>query len=78
MALDKPNPREEMRPSYNEEAESYRQKIQAFLGEHLPPNWGGLGALDENSRDVFIDEGAPCWQTSCLLCHRLKNMAALG
>ena len=45
-----------MRPSYNEEAESYRQKIQAFLGEHLPPNWSGLVALDENSRDVFIDE----------------------
>ncbi len=45
-----------MRPSYNEEAESYRQKIQAFLGEHLPPNWSGLGALDENSRDTFIDE----------------------
>ena len=45
-----------MRPSYNEEAESYRQKIQAFLGEHLPQNWSGLGALDENSRDTFIDE----------------------
>ena len=68
-----------MRPSYNEEAESYRQKIQAFLGEHLPPNWSGLGALDENSRDTFIDEWrVPAGETSCLLCHGLKNMAALG
>ena len=45
-----------MYPSYSEEAETYRQKVQAFLSEHLPANWSGLGALGETERDVFIEE----------------------
>ena len=45
-----------MYPSYSEEAETYRQKVQAFLSEHLPANWSGLGALGEAERDVFIEE----------------------
>ena len=45
-----------MRPTYSEEAETYRQKIQGFLGEHLPANWTGIGALDDESRETFIEE----------------------
>ena len=45
-----------MHPSYDEEAETYRQKVQAFLSEHLPANWAGLGALDETARTEFIEE----------------------
>ena len=48
-----------MYPSYSEEAETYRQKIQAFLSEHLPPNWTGLGALGEIERESFTEE----WRT---------------
>ena len=45
-----------MHPTYNHEAETYRQKIQGFLGEHLPSNWNGLGGLDELSQDRFVEE----------------------
>ena len=45
-----------MQPRYEPEAEAYREKIQAFLAEHLPPNWGGLGMLDgEELRQFVID-----------------------
>ncbi|MED5362295.1 MAG: hypothetical protein VX760_07095 [Actinomycetota bacterium] len=45
-----------MHPSYDQEAETYRQKVQAFLSEHLPANWAGLGALDETARNEFVGE----------------------
>ena len=45
-----------MDPTYSEEAEAYREKIQAFLGEHLPADWTGLGALDGEQRARFIAE----------------------
>ena len=48
-----------MQPTYSQEAETYRQKIQAFLGEHLPDNWTGLGALDQQARHRFVEE----WRT---------------
>ena len=43
-----------MDPRYSDEAEAFRQKIQAFLGEHLPTNWKGVGALPEESRDEWV------------------------
>ena len=45
-----------MDPTYSEEAEAYREKIQAFLGERLPADWTGLGALDGEQRARFIAE----------------------
>ena len=48
-----------MHPTYNHEAETYRQKIQGFLGEHLPNIWNGLGGLDELSQGRFVEE----WRT---------------
>ncbi len=45
-----------MEPTYTQEAEEYRQKVQAFLGEHLPSDWQGVGALSEEEADKFINE----------------------
>lgn len=38
---------------YPPDAEQYREKIQAFLSEHLPPGWKGIGALDPSLQDAF-------------------------
>jgi alkylation response protein AidB-like acyl-CoA dehydrogenase len=43
-------------PTYNAEAQSYREKIQAFLAEHLPAGWKGTGALDGEARERFVAE----------------------
>jgi alkylation response protein AidB-like acyl-CoA dehydrogenase len=58
-------------PSYSPEAEAYRDKIRAFLGEHLPAGWKGIGALAPDAarrfasewRTVLFDNGllAPAW-----------------
>src|SRR5690606_34093922 len=34
-----------MQPTWGTEAEQYREKVQAFLAEHLPADWKGIGAL---------------------------------
>ncbi len=46
----------EVEPRYPAEAESYREKVRAFLGEHLPPDWAGIGALDHTAARRFADE----------------------
>src|SRR6516165_3932911 len=48
-----------MDPHYPPEAESYREKVRAFLGEHLPPGWKGIGALDGEAAATFTEE----WRT---------------
>lgn len=45
-----------MDPTYGPEAEQYRQKIQAFLAEHLPSDWRGMGALSADERRTFVEE----------------------
>ena len=45
-----------MDPTYSEEANAYREKIRAFLGEHLPSDWSGLRALPADQREQFVDE----------------------
>jgi len=45
-----------MDPRYSAEAEAYREKIQAFLAEHLPPGWTGLGSLDPAARTAFVSD----------------------
>src|SRR5438270_12428044 len=50
---------------YPPEAEAYREKVQAFLAEHLPADWRGIGALDPDAareftaawRKVLFDNG---------------------
>ncbi|MGH9206784.1 MAG: acyl-CoA dehydrogenase family protein [Acidimicrobiales bacterium] len=38
---------------YPPEAEGYREKVQAFLSEHLPSGWRGIGALDPREAAEF-------------------------
>ena len=45
-----------MDPTYSAEAEAYREKIQAFLAEHLPPRWEGIGALAKEDAERFASE----------------------
>ena len=35
-----------MQPTYTAEAEAFREKIHAFLDEHLPAGWAGTGPLE--------------------------------
>jgi alkylation response protein AidB-like acyl-CoA dehydrogenase len=41
---------------YPPEAEAYREKVQAFLAEHLPADWRGLGGLPVEQADEFTKE----------------------
>jgi alkylation response protein AidB-like acyl-CoA dehydrogenase len=41
---------------YPAEAEEYREKVQAFLAEHLPADWKGIGALDKEAARTFALE----------------------
>ena len=41
---------------YPAEAETYREKVQAFLAEHLPPGWKGIGALERDENERFREE----------------------
>ena len=44
-----------MQPTYSKEAEAFREKVQAFLGEHLPENWKGIGALPTDEAYAFTN-----------------------
>ncbi|HEX7168996.1 MAG TPA: acyl-CoA dehydrogenase family protein, partial [Acidimicrobiales bacterium] len=41
---------------YPAEAETYREKVQAFLAEHLPSGWKGIGALSHEDAARFTEE----------------------
>jgi alkylation response protein AidB-like acyl-CoA dehydrogenase len=41
---------------YSAEAETYREKVQAFLSEHLPAGWKGVGALNKQEAERFGTE----------------------
>src|SRR4051812_10656630 len=38
------------------EAEVFREKVQAFLSEHLPTGWQGIGSLDVEETSRFTEE----------------------
>ena len=38
--------------TYPPEAEEFRTRVQAFLGEQLPVGWAGIGALPETEREA--------------------------
>lgn len=44
-----------MQPTYSAEAGAFREKIQAFLAEHLPSDWQGIGALDAAAAHQFAN-----------------------
>jgi alkylation response protein AidB-like acyl-CoA dehydrogenase len=48
-----------MEPRYSEDAEVFRQKIQAFLAEKLPSNWRGIGALEGDEIAKFYESWRP-------------------
>jgi alkylation response protein AidB-like acyl-CoA dehydrogenase len=48
-----------MHPVYPPEAAVYRTKVQAFLAEKLPKNWGGTGQLEGEELNQFVTE----WRT---------------
>jgi alkylation response protein AidB-like acyl-CoA dehydrogenase len=45
-----------MNPRYSPEAEAFRAKVQAFLAEHLPADWPGIGAFDREEALAFTDK----------------------
>jgi len=45
-----------MQPTYSADAEAYREKIQAFLAEHLPAGWKGIGALPPDEANAFTED----------------------
>jgi alkylation response protein AidB-like acyl-CoA dehydrogenase len=45
-----------MHPVYPPEAAVYRVKVQAFLAEKLPKNWGGTGQLEGEELNQFVTE----------------------
>ena len=45
-----------MDPTYPPEADAYREKVQAFLAEHLPAGWKGTGALDREQAEAFTKQ----------------------
>ena len=45
-----------MEPKYSVEAEEFREKVQAFLSEHLPQNWKGIGALSGKEAYAFTND----------------------
>ena len=45
-----------MQPTYPAESIAFREKIQAFLSEHLPENWKGIGALNSEQAVQFTTE----------------------
>lgn len=42
--------------SYPAEAEAFREKVRAFLDEHLPADWNGIGALPPDAGAAFEAE----------------------
>jgi alkylation response protein AidB-like acyl-CoA dehydrogenase len=44
-----------MELAYPPEAEAFREKVQAFLSEHLPTNWEGIGMLDNDEAEDFTE-----------------------
>ncbi len=41
---------------YTPEAAAFRARIRAFLAEHLPEGWAGMGAFTPEERTAFITE----------------------
>jgi alkylation response protein AidB-like acyl-CoA dehydrogenase len=41
---------------YTDEAAAFRTRIKAFLAEHLPAGWSGMGGFSPDERATFIAE----------------------
>lgn len=49
-----------MQPVASPEAEKFREKVQAFLAEHMPAGWAGIGSLEGEAVLEFANE----WRTT--------------
>ena len=45
-----------MNPTYSDEADAYREKVQAFLAEKLPSGWSGIGQLEGQELTDFVKD----------------------
>jgi alkylation response protein AidB-like acyl-CoA dehydrogenase len=45
-----------MKPTYSEQAEAFRARVKAFLADHLPSDWPGIGAFAKPEALAFTDE----------------------
>ncbi len=59
-----------MDPTYSAAAQAFRAKIQVFLADNLPAGWQGLGALNNDEREVFVES----WRQT-LADHQLLAVA---
>jgi alkylation response protein AidB-like acyl-CoA dehydrogenase len=50
--------------TYPPEAEAFRDRIRAFLAEHLPASWSGAGAMPPDEREAFGSQ----WRRSLAAC----------
>jgi alkylation response protein AidB-like acyl-CoA dehydrogenase len=57
-------------PRYPPEAETFRATVRAFLGEHLPAGWAGIGTLAEADAEAFVRR----WRRT-LFTHGLLGLA---
>jgi alkylation response protein AidB-like acyl-CoA dehydrogenase len=55
---------------YPPEAEAFRAVVRAFLTEQLPASWEGIGALDRDDAERFVEE----WRAT-LYRHQLLGVA---
>jgi len=53
--------------TYPAEADTFREKVRAFLDEHLPGNWEGIGALPADERRAFMTEWRQTLRDASLL-----------
>lgn len=56
-----------MQPTYTQEAETFRTKIQGFLAENLPADWVGIGSLDADSAHAFTNDWRKVLASNSLL-----------
>ena len=62
-----------MDPTYSQDADAFRERIQEFLSANLPEGWKGIGAIDRDEILTFQNEWrqklaangllAPAWPT---------------
>jgi alkylation response protein AidB-like acyl-CoA dehydrogenase len=56
-----------MDPRYSEQAEAFRERVKAFLAEHLPADWPGIGAFAKPEALAFTEQWRTTLHTNRLL-----------
>ena len=61
--------------TYPPEAGVYREKVRAFLAEHLPVDWKGIGALNHADARAFTATWRATLHSSGYLAFISSNIA---